>query len=105
LSYREIETQSGGAVSFNQVSAYSGGKETNPTLTRIVGLAKALGLSPVTVFLAFLGEQADRTSTYPEFLGKLLSDYQRLGKDDREELAASLEMLNNEIQRRLKSRR
>lgn len=102
LSFREIEERSGGTISFNQVQAYASGTSTNPQKKSIVALAKAIGASPVKVFLAFLGEEADDPAKYPEFLQTLLSEYQRLQPKDREELAETLKMLADNVHGRLR---
>lgn len=100
MTYDDIARRSGGKISGNYANELRNGKKDPAKLSvsKIIGLAKAFGESPVVIFEAAMGRP--QTQMRDESLAQLLSDFSRLPSRDREELRYIVNHLHAQIQER-----
>lgn len=100
MTYDEVGKRSGGRISGNYVNELRHGVKDPAKLSvsRIIGLAKAFGESPLVIFEAAMGKP--QTHIRDESLEQLLSDFAQLASKDREELRYIVDHLHAQIRER-----
>src|SRR5690349_3888099 len=86
MTYDDVAKRSGGRISGNYVNELRHGVKDPARLsvTKIIGLAKAFGESPLVVFAAAMGKT--QSHLRDKSLEQTLSDYSDLPAKDQEEL-------------------
>lgn len=100
MTYDDIAKRSGGRISGNYANELRNGKKdpSKLSVSKIIGLAKAFGESPVVIFEAAMGKP--QTQIRDESVLELLSDFVELSAKDREELRYILEHLHQQVRDR-----
>lgn len=102
LSYRDIQRRAGGdsQIAVSTIQLAHKGIADNLTLNKILALAKGLGESATVVFEAAIGRPSNG-GVKDESFRQLLEDFSRLPARDKEDLRTIIEMLKQEVQKRL----
>jgi len=100
MTYEEIARRSGGKISANYVNELKNGIKdpAKMSVVKILGLAKALGESPVVIFKAAMGQL--QTQLRDESLEQTLIDFSELPAKDREELRYIYNHFHAQVQER-----
>lgn len=101
LSYRDIQRRAGGEsqIAVSTIQSAHKGIADNLTLNKILALAKGLGESATVVFEAAIGRTSNGVKD--ETFRQLLDDFSHLPVRDKEDLRTIMEMLKQEVQKRL----
>ena len=101
LTYDEVERRSGGRISASYVNELRNGKKdpTKMSVFKILGLARALGESPMVIFGAAIGHP--QTQLRDKTVEQLLADFMRLPARDREELRYIYNHFHEKVQEKL----
>jgi transcriptional regulator with XRE-family HTH domain len=102
LTLSDVECRSEGEISDSYVSAIASGKIKNVTLEKLKALARGLGVTEAHLLSVACGISFPYGADLLESeLALLFSKYKELPEQDRNELTTILEMLNDEIERRI----
>ncbi len=92
LTFKAVEQRSHKLISTGTINDIIQGRNTNPTVTTIKGLASGLGRPPEEVFAIALGKSVSGDLQLNEL--RLLEYFRALSKDRQEDVLAYLEMLS-----------
>lgn len=101
ITYDEIGRRSGGRISGSYANELRNGQK-NPTkmsVEKIIGLAKALGESPLVIFEAAMGRA--QTQIRDKSVEQLVDDFSSLPARDREELRYIYNHFHEKVQEKL----
>jgi transcriptional regulator with XRE-family HTH domain len=80
LNYREVARRSRGLISHSTVYDIINGRNTNPSITALQGLARGLGVTEEEVFAIARGKEPDEDAVINEGLYR---NYQKLSPQNR----------------------
>lgn len=96
LNYRETARRSRGLISYTTVSDVVNGRNLNPSLRTLRGLAYGLGVSEQEIVSISKGKSLD----FDELVALLPYEYEELSEEQKKEIRPTLEMVINDIRRR-----
>jgi hypothetical protein len=105
LSYPDIERRSRGAITANYVGMLARGEQKNPTIDKIAALAVGLRKPELEIYAVARGLELGEDEIVNGRLAALLNRAKELSnKDDQRWFSEMLDMIDRELERRLKSR-
>lgn len=104
LSFKDVQRRSRARISAGYIGDVVQGIATNLTVDKLQALALGLGVSEDEIFNIARGKGEARVSLDEE-LFSLLRRFETLGDADKDEMRATLEMFDREIERRMKKKR
>jgi transcriptional regulator with XRE-family HTH domain len=104
LTFKQAEKRSRRSISTGTLNDIIQGRNTNPTVAILKGLARGLGVSEDEVFTVARGLRIDHQREFDESdIAALFYKYRQLSERNKKELRPILEVIDHEIERRLSS--